>query len=112
MAHSRAMSTSTPLRARLRLHLLPQTSLGWTAVRLTIAAVALMGVMGAFGVTFGFNPLLNIFVFPALLSAVGAGIAGVVATVRRGERGLIVFAPLLAGLVVVFFLVGEFAVPH
>ena len=45
-------------------------------------------------------------------SVVGALVAGLIAVLRSHERGLLVAIPILGGLLVTVFLVGELAFPH
>ena len=44
---------------------------------------------------------------PLGLSAAGAAATAAVAVVRRGERSVLVFLPLVVGILIAFFLVGE-----
>ena len=96
---------------------LPSTRLGrWAA-----------GLMAAFVVMF----LINSFVFMRLSSdapwqrmllpfygigmlacGLAAGITGVIAIVRRGERSWLVWPAVLPCLWVIFMLLGEFLFPH
>jgi hypothetical protein len=49
----------------------------------------------------------------AMLSCgLAAGIVGLIAVIRHHERSWLVWLAILAGLFVVFFVLGEFLVPH
>ena len=56
--------------------------------------------------------LLPFYGFAMLLCGLGAGIAGLIAVVRRHERSWLVWLTLLPGLLVIFLLLGELLVPH
>ena len=47
-----------------------------------------------------------------LLCGLAAGIVGLIAIVRRGERSWLVWLSVLPGLLVSFFILGEFLAPH
>jgi len=47
-----------------------------------------------------------------LACGLAAGIAGLIAVIRRGERSWLVWLALLPGLLVLFLVLGEFLVPH
>jgi hypothetical protein len=46
------------------------------------------------------------------LCGLAAGIAGLVAMTRQGERSLLVWLAMLPGLVALFLVLGEFLAPH
>jgi flagellar biosynthesis protein FliQ len=111
-----------PRRARLRL--LPTTWLGWWAVRLMVAfaVLFLVGVSlvaageksagdAAFDSLWLTVPLTGVGL-TAVLAGVLAGVAAAFAIVRRGERSTFVFLPLIVGLLVALFLLGEIVSPH
>ena len=96
---------------------LPTTKLGWWAVALAFI--------------FGLTNIINTAIFmrlPAdepwrqgvlpvygiimLACGLAAGMTGLAAIIRRGERSWIVWLTLLPGVFVVFLLVGEFLFPH
>jgi hypothetical protein len=97
----------------------PRTRLGFWAVRLLIAfaagLVVGMSLAAAGQISRGegaFDSLwLTVPLMGAGLTAVVAGVlaggTAAVAIVRRGERSVLVFLPLIVGLVVAFFAVGE-----
>ena len=47
-----------------------------------------------------------------VLCGVGAGICALIAVIWKKERSWMVLAPLLPGLFAIFFILGEFLVPH
>lgn len=100
-----------------RFFALPSTRLGWWAVALAFL--------------FGLTNIINIAIFmrlPAdepwrqgvlpiygiimLACGLAAGISGLAAIIRRGERSWIVWLTLIPGIFVLFLLVGEFLFPH
>ena len=97
-----------------RIRLLPRTRLGFWAVGLLAAFAAcfiLLISLAAAGQTGGDELSDNLWLaLPGLgagLSAVLAGVTAAVAVVRRGERSALVFLPLIVGIFVAIFLVGE-----
>jgi len=64
------------------------------------------------GETFFDNLLLSIPVFLAGVSAISAGICGVVAIIKFGERAISVFLIVLLGILGFIFILGEFMFPH
>lgn len=98
--------------ARLSQSVLPQTRLGWIAVRLFIAFLVVAAATAAIAAATGGNPWLAVLVIPLGATAFGGGAAAVVSIARRGERGALVLLPLMAGLVALVFVAGEAIVPH
>jgi membrane associated rhomboid family serine protease len=92
---------------RATIHLLPRTRLGFWAVRLLIAFAALFLTICALVAAGQRGVWLVSLVIPLGLSGALAGGTAAVAIVRRGERSLLVVLPLIVGLVVAFFAVGE-----
>ena len=109
---------------RARFHLRPTTRLGWWAVRLAVAFAALFVVcmgLAAAGQMIGGEEVFDDgwLTVPmagagmtAVLAGVLAGVTAAFAIVRRGERSVLVFLPLIVGLLVALFLLGEFTTPH
>jgi hypothetical protein len=103
--------------AGTRAHFWPQTPLGWWAVRLLLAAVGLF-IISVISVTVGglegpgFNPWIALTIIPAGIAALAGGLAGATALLRSHERAVAVVVPVAVGVIVLFFLVGELAVPH
>ena len=64
------------------------------------------------GDTFRDNLLLTVPVFAAGISGILAFVTGMVGVFRNGERAVLVFLSTAIGLVVILFVVGEFAFPH
>ena len=92
---------------RTRIHVVPRTRLGFWAVRLLIAFAALFLTLCALVAAGQAGPWLAVFMIPLGLSAAGAAATAAVAVVRRGERSVLVFLPLVVGILIAFFLVGE-----
>jgi len=111
-----------PRRARLRL--LPTTRLGWWALRLSVAFMALflvgMSLAGAGQKIGGEEVFDNMWLtvplagvgLTAVLAGVLAGVSAAFAIVRRGERSISALLPLIVGLLVALFLLGEIVSPH
>jgi len=109
---------------RATIHLLPRTRLGFWAVRLLVAfaagLVVGMSLAAAGQISRGegaFDSLwLTVPLMGAGLTAVVAGVlaaaTAVVAIVRRGERSVLVFLPLIVGVLIAIFLLGELIGPE
>jgi len=108
---------------RARFYLRPATRLGWWAVRLAVAFAALfvvgvslagagqkIGGEGVFDNLWLTVPLTGVGL-TAVLVGLLAGVTAAFAIVRRGERSVLVFLPLIVGLLVAIFLLGENAGP-
>ena len=95
---------------------LPSTRLGWWSFTLMVAFLLGMIFNGAVLMQLPegalWRPLLILYGFLLLACGLGAGITAIIALVRMHERSWLVWLPLLAGLFVVFLLLGEFLVPH
>ena len=94
----------------------PHTRLGWWAVWLMAAFVALFLINAfVFMPTSGDAPwrhiLLPFYGIFMLACGVASGVLGLIAVVR-GERSWAVLLTLLPGLWVLFMLTGEFLFPH
>jgi hypothetical protein len=106
---------------RPRIHVVPTTRLGLWAVRLLVAFVAGyvvgMSVAGAGQISGGEGAFDNLWLTVPLMgvglatvvAGVLAGVAAAFAIVRRGERSVLVFLPLLVLLFFAIFFVGELA---
>ena len=94
----------------------PHTKLGWWAVWLGAAFVVLFLIN-----SFVFMPsssdapwrhvILPFYGILMMLCGLAAGVAALVAIVRAHERSWVVWLPLLPGLFVLFFVLGEFLGP-
>jgi hypothetical protein len=105
---------------RPRIHVVPTTRLGLWAVRLLVAFVAgyvvgmslagagQIGGEGAFDNLWLTVPLMGVGL-ATVVAGVLAGVAAAFAIVRRGERSVLVFLPLLVLLFIAIFFVGELA---
>ena len=101
------------------IHLLPTTRLGWWAVRLLVAFAAGwvvgMSLAAAGQISGGEESFDNLWLtvplmgagLTAVVAGVLAGITAAFAIVRRGERAVLVFLPLIVLVFFAFFLVGE-----
>ena len=98
---------------------MPTTRLGFWAVRLLVAFAAglvvgmslaaagqIIGGEGAFDNLWLTVPLMGAGL-TAVLAGVLAGVAAAFAIVRRGERSILVFLPLIVLVFFAIFLVGE-----
>jgi hypothetical protein len=95
----------------------PSTRLGWWSVALAAAFAALLLINSAL-----FMPstvevpqrqvVLPFYGITLLSCGLAAGIAGLIAVLRRHERSWLVWLTLLLGLMVLAFVLGEFLVPH
>lgn len=103
---------SRSIRTRLRRVILPQTHMGWVALCLVFAFLAIFQISQMIAAGGDATPWLAFFVVPMAVSGLGGGIAAAVAIARRGERGVLVFVPLVFGLLIVLFVVGELTTQH
>jgi hypothetical protein len=95
----------------------PSTKLGWWSVGLGVTFAELFFINSIIFMPLAVEepwrqtllPLYGIFM---LLCGLAAGIVGLVAVIRRGERSLLVWLAILPGMFVFLFLVGEFLAPH
>jgi hypothetical protein len=94
-----------------RIRLLPRTRLGLWAVRFLIAFAVFFVTLCALVAAGQRGVWLVSLVVPLFLFGLLAGATAAVAVVRRGERAVLVFLPLIVGLLVAFFLVGELIGP-
>jgi flagellar biosynthesis protein FliQ len=102
----------TPAGHRAGIHLLPRTRLGFWAVRLLIAFAALFLTICTLVATGQRGIWLLSLVIPLFLCGVLAGATAAVAIVRRGERSVLVFLPLIVGILIAIFLLGELVGPE
>ena len=95
----------------------PHTRLGWWSVVLGLVFVVLFLIN-----SFVFMPtssdapwrqvILPFYGIFMMLCGLASGIVGLEAVVRQRERSWLVWLMLLPGMFVLFFLLGEFLVPH
>ncbi len=96
----------------------PVTRLGWWAAWLG-AAYIVMWIIN----TVAFMPtsssvapwrqvILPFYGIFMMLCGLVSGIIGLIAVIRKHERAVLVWLTLLPGAFVLFFLLGEFLVPH
>jgi uncharacterized membrane protein YidH (DUF202 family) len=95
----------------------PQTRLGWWAVGLTVAFLALFTLNFIVIVPAEvFAPwrqtILPVFGISMLLMGLAGGVVALLAVILRRERALPLWFCLLFGLLIVVFLLGEFLIPH
>ncbi len=100
-----------------RFFALPSTKLGWWAVALAF----IFGLTNIINATIfmrlpGDEPwrqaILPIYGILMLACGLAAGMSGLAAIIRRGERSWVVWLTILPGVFVLFLLVGEFLFPH
>ena len=109
--------TRAPGPLQRRVFALPSSRLARWAVGLTVGVVVLLAVDGALvglGVTdWGWGARLAIGLSGAagVATAITAGVLAVIAVVK-GERSIVLVAPLLFGAFWVMFVLGEFLSPH
>ena len=109
-------SSSVPVR-RAKVFARPISNVGWWSVGLGAGFVALLLVnlivfMPSTGIITWREVILPFFAGGMLLCGLAAGIVALISVVRRGERSWMVLLILLAGLMLLVFLLGELLVPH
>ncbi|MBM3179350.1 MAG: hypothetical protein FJZ86_03250 [Chloroflexi bacterium] len=95
----------------------PSTKLGWWSVRLAAAFVILMVINNTIFMRLPEDVTWRVTVLPfygifMMLCGLTAGIVGLVAVIRQHERSRLVWLTMLPGLFALFFILGEFLVPH
>jgi hypothetical protein len=94
---------------------LPSTTAGRWCVLLAIVSLAALAVFFLVGRPDA-DPVIGALMLGSILTTAAAGVAslvaGVVALLRSGERGLLLALPILWGLVVTSFALGELLMPH
>jgi hypothetical protein len=58
------------------------------------------------------RPVLALSMLTGMVCGIAAFITGIITIVKRQERGLLVYVSTILGLLVIFFLIGEFVSPH
>jgi len=97
---------------RAGIHLPPRTRLGFWAVRLLAAFAALFVTLCALVAAGQRGVWLLSLVIPLFLCGLVAGATAAFAVVRRGERSVLVFLPLVVGILIIIFVVGELIGPE
>lgn len=100
-----------------RIFRLPSTRLGWWSVALMATFIVLMIINGTVFMRLPEDVTWRVTVLPfygiaMMLCGLVAGIVALVALARWNERSWLVWLPMLPGLFVIVFLLGEFLVPH
>ena len=95
----------------------PGTRPGWWAVGLGLAYGVLSLINSAVFMRLSEDVPWRQTVLPfygsvMLLCALAAGLVGTIAIIRQHERSWLVWLTVLAGALVVVFLLGEFLIPH
>ena len=95
----------------------PSTKLGWWSVALAATFAALFIINATV-----FMPsvvevpwrqtVLPFYGIAVMACGLAAGIVGLIAVTRRQERSWMVWLTMVPGLFVIFFVLGEFLVPH
>jgi len=92
---------------RAGINLLPRTRLGLWAIRFLTAFAALFVTLSVLVAAGQRGVWLVALVIPLFLSGLLAGGTGAVAVVRRGERSPLVFLPVVVGILIAIFILGE-----
>jgi hypothetical protein len=92
---------------RTGVRLLPRTRLGLSAVRFLIAFAALFVTLSTLVAAGERGVWLVSLAIPLFLAGLLAAATAAVAVVRRGERSVLVFLPLIVGILIAIFLLGE-----
>jgi hypothetical protein len=99
---------------------LPRTTLGKWSIGLVLSlffffilsfAIIILGHQTG-GETFFDNLYISIPMFLAGISGIAALITGTVGILKYKERSVLVFLSAAVGLFILFFVLGEFLVPH
>jgi hypothetical protein len=98
----------------------PATQPGWYAVGLAVTFVLMFIInFTVFMPVSVYAPdawwrqtLLPFYGIFMMLCGLAAGVTGLIAVVRKHERSCLVWLTILPGALVLFFLLGEFLVPH
>jgi hypothetical protein len=95
----------------------PSTLLGWWSVALAATSVVLNIINATvFMPSTEMAPwrqvVLPFYGIVMLLCGLVAGIVGLIAVLRQHERSCLVWLTILSGFMVLFFVLGEFLVPH
>ena len=98
--------------ARLSQSIVPQTPLGWVALRLFVVFFLLAAVTSVIVAVSGGHPWLAVLALALAATSLGGGVAAVVSIACHDERGMLVLMPLIVGLLAVFFVAGETLAPH
>lgn len=107
------------MKKEKKVYLLPKTILGKWAAGLTIAFFLLLisgmlivasGQEG--GKTIFDNLLISVPMISAVISAIASFFTGAISIIWKKERGILVFISTIIGLLVIWFIIGEIAVPH
>jgi len=95
----------------------PSTRPGWWAVGLFLAFVVMFIInstvfMRLSGDAPWQHTLLPFYGVFMMLCGLASGVVGLIAILRNHERSWLVWLTILPGVFVLFFLLGEFLVPH
>lgn len=95
----------------------PSSRLGWWSAGLMVTFIAMMLVNGAVFMRLSEDVAWRQTVLPfygiaMMACGLAAGVLALIAVVRRRERSFLVWLPLLGGVFVIVFLLGEFLSPH
>ena len=106
---------------KVRISILPKTSLGRWSVGLAAAFVLLFVLHQTFAASARRNPPANptppnpviiMAVVADYISGIASIVTGIVSIMRRKERAILVFLVEIVGFFVLLFLLGEFLFPH
>jgi len=103
----------------MKLHFIPKTRLGKWSIWLIIAFIALFIAFQLFvalgqrgGATFFSNLALSVPMLIAAISGISAFFTGIIGIIKSKERSVLVFIASIIGFFILFFVLGEFLVPH
>ena len=103
----------------MKLYSIPKTRLGNWSIWLIIAFIVFFitfqllvasGQRG--GATFFSNLALSIPMLIAGISGISAFFTGIIGIIKSKERSVLVFIATIIGFFILFFVLGEFLVPH
>jgi len=80
----------------------PSTRLGWWAIGLAVASIVL---------SFAWS-ILPGGAIPSFICGLVGGVLALIAVIRQHERSWLVFLSILPMFSVLFFILGEFLIPH
>ena len=103
----------------MKVHFIPKTLLGKWSIWLIIAFIVFFitfqllvasGQRG--GATFFSNLALSVPMLIAGFSGISAFFTGIIGIIKSKERSVLVFIATIIGFFILFFVLGEFLVPH
>ena len=103
----------------MKIYFIPKTRLGKWSIWLIIAFIVLFIIFQLLvasgqrgGATFFSNIALSVPMLIAGVSGISAFFTGIIGIIKSKERSVLVFIATIIGFFILFFVVGEFLVPH